>query len=77
MKFVQAVKDLLIMSVALIVTSALRQSCGKDLSKSRAVVRMLTRLHGGKSDEDLKPFYALGVNVARQVQSNVLRFMES
>jgi len=48
-------------------------SFGKNVGKSRSsVMRNLIRLKGGSADvninEELKPFYALGVNVARQVK---------
>ena len=67
--------DLLLMytfaALALIMSlSALHQSLGKQLGKNRASVRLLTRLKGGSAEQDdMKPFYALGVNVARQVST--------
>ena len=73
-------RDLLLMytiaTLAVIMSlSALHHSLGKQMGKNRAAVRLLTRLKGGSTDsEDLKPFYALGVNVARQVSLKKTRF---
>lgn len=65
-------RDLLMYTFAILVVimslSALRHSLGKQMGKNRAAVRLLTKLKGGSTEQDdLKPFYALGVNVARQV----------